>query len=142
MQKTIAALELKQSDLLLDIGGGTGIFTEAIARQAKLQNDALCLDSSAEMLKQAEKRPGVASICKDADSFLKSTSQSFDKILLKEIIHDALVVIEDLIHSLFSAVFFKILGLNYHIVHQESGRDNVVRIAIDVNELCIGIYIN
>lgn len=81
-------LALEDTGLILcDLGGGTGNFTAALAAAAGLTEPILCVDSSAEMLAVAARRPGLVTRCQDALTFSACQDGSFDRVLLKEVIH-------------------------------------------------------
>lgn len=71
---------------LVDVGGGTGNYSALLAE--KLYNPVLCVDTSERMLRVATGRKGVITKCQDAITFaLSSEVITYDRILLKEIIH-------------------------------------------------------
>jgi len=73
---------------IADIGGGTGRFAGLLHQKLDLKQKVLCVDMSEEMLKEAQKVPGVSTKCADAASFAASLEpKSFDRFLLKEIVH-------------------------------------------------------
>jgi len=72
---------------VVDIGGGTGNFTQKVREAAKLQGDVLCVDNSQEMLNLAASREGVATLLDDAVNFSQRPEQRYDRALLKELVH-------------------------------------------------------
>ena len=75
---------------MVDLGGGTGNFTAALAAAAALTAPVLCVDNSAPMLAVAAGRAGVIPREQDAVAFARSTdaqSQGYDRVLLKELVH-------------------------------------------------------
>jgi len=83
-------LELRSETRLVDLGGGTGNFTAALAEAAGLQRPVLCVDNSAPMLQVAAGRAGIRPREQDAASFAASTdpeATGYDRVLLKEIVH-------------------------------------------------------
>ena len=49
-QKIIESLRLVPTDILVDLGCGTGIFSKAIRSQLSLYNPVICVDPSDKML--------------------------------------------------------------------------------------------
>ena len=85
-QKCVKSLELKSTDLLVDIGCGTGLFSEQISEIAKLANPVLCVDSSSSMLENLPSCAGLKAILMDANNFI-AIPNKYDKILIKHAIH-------------------------------------------------------
>ena len=71
----------------MDIGGGTGNFTQKLACAAGISRDVLCVDNSLEMLELASAREGVATCLNDAVAFSQRSDCSYDLCLLKEVVH-------------------------------------------------------
>ena len=63
-------LDLKCDDVLADIGGGTGVFSQLIWQKHILKNPVLCVDPSAEMLAVAAQHEGVNPIQASGEDFL------------------------------------------------------------------------
>ena len=83
-------LSLSPDHAFADVGGGTGSFTAALAAAAGLRRPSLCVDNSADMLRLASTRPGVAPLCLAALSFAPrpaSPGELLDRVLLKEVVH-------------------------------------------------------
>lgn len=78
-------LDLQPSDILADIGGGTGTFTGRLAREANLSR-AYCVEPSPAMCSEASKIAGIVPICADAHRF-SAMEHPYSKLLLKEVIH-------------------------------------------------------
>jgi trans-aconitate methyltransferase len=75
---------------VVDLGGGTGNFTAALAAAAVLKQDILCVDNSADMLAVAAGRAGVTPREQDAVAFAASgdaAATGYDRVLLKELVH-------------------------------------------------------
>lgn len=87
INKVSEYLELKQSDRLVDLGGGTGHIAKRIYEHSKLDNDILCVDPSQAMLDKAKELVGVIPYNCDALKFSKEKDQHYDKMLLAGIIH-------------------------------------------------------
>lgn len=98
-QKMIQMLDLKQDDVFVDLGGGTGMYTKDILEQVLLKKSAILVDPFAEMLSQAKSHPKIE--CKQFDGLAFSTLEGkYDKILMKEAVHH--VQDKDLLfHNLF-----------------------------------------
>ncbi|MGY0219037.1 class I SAM-dependent methyltransferase [Endozoicomonadaceae bacterium StTr2] len=79
-------LQLGAEDVLVDIGGGTGLFSELVRQQAGLKSDVVCVDRCPELLEVAAKRPGIKVCCADVQQYFMSPLPG-QKILLKEIVH-------------------------------------------------------
>jgi SAM-dependent methyltransferase len=75
---------------VVDLGGGTGNFTAALAAAAALTHPVLCVDNSAPMLAVAAGRAGVVPREQDAVAFAAATdaqATGYDRVLLKELVH-------------------------------------------------------
>jgi trans-aconitate methyltransferase len=64
-------LQLEQNHILVDLGCGTGIYSQEILRQKDLTKSILCVDSSAEMLSQIPSDERLKVIDLDGLAFLK-----------------------------------------------------------------------
>ena len=84
-EKTIDFLEIKKSDILVDLGAGSGIYSKGIKRKIELTNDIICVDISDKMLEPV-KLPGYKTIAEDAIQF-SERQITYDKIFVKEMIH-------------------------------------------------------
>ena len=74
----------------MDVGGGTGNFTAALAAAAGLTRPVLCVDKFASMLAVAAGRAGIQTREQDAAAFAASTdaeATGYHRVLLKEIVH-------------------------------------------------------
>lgn len=78
-------LALSCTDILVDIGGGTGTFTSKLASDANLQC-AYCIEPSNAMCEEASKIDNIMAICTDASGFC-TLNLPYTKLLLKEVIH-------------------------------------------------------
>jgi SAM-dependent methyltransferase len=75
---------------VVDLGGGTGNFTAALAAAAALTHPIVCVDNSAPMLAVAAGRAGVIPREQDAVAFAAATdaqASGYDRVLLKELVH-------------------------------------------------------
>lgn len=78
-------LQAKVSDRLVDLGGGTGIYSKAIAELLQPQHKILCVDPSREMLDRVNSER-VETRCQDAISFTEERA-TYNKVFMKEAIH-------------------------------------------------------
>ncbi|MGK7940745.1 MAG: class I SAM-dependent methyltransferase [Crocosphaera sp.] len=85
-QKIIESLRLVPTDVLVDLGCGTGIFSKAILSQLSLDNPIICVDPSDKMLVKVPNNNQYQPLVKDAVEFAHESGQ-YDKILIKEMIH-------------------------------------------------------
>lgn len=76
---------------LADVGAGTGNFTAALARAARLSTPPLCVDFSEDMLALARRSqyPPLETLCLDAVAFsrVSPSERAYDRLLLKEVVH-------------------------------------------------------
>lgn len=79
------SLELNSQDILVDIGGGTGTFTQRLTQEASLTK-AYCIEPSAEMCLEASHLDNIEAIHTDAHGFI-ACNLPYTKILFKEVIH-------------------------------------------------------
>lgn len=84
--KMIEKLQLKEDDLLVDLGCGTGMYSLDILKQVSLKQPVIGVDPYPEML---AKIPGDAPIKRLAMDGLEFSRQpgSYDKVLIKETVH-------------------------------------------------------
>ena len=85
-QNIIEELNLKFTDKLVDLGCGTGLFTQEISHQIRLKHPIVCIDSSSEMLEKIPLNDTYQPRAMDAIDFA-SQEDIFDKIFIKEMIH-------------------------------------------------------
>lgn len=81
----IALLQLKPDDSLLDLGGGTGVYTKLLYDTVGLAR-AYCIEPSKGMCLEAAKIAEIESVCADAHEFM-ALDLSVSKVLLKEVVH-------------------------------------------------------
>lgn len=86
IKKIIFFLDFLPKDIFVDLGGGTGLYTEYIIEKTHLLNKALCVEPSQQMLSQIKRSDIILPIHADALSFVKQNIV-YNKILLKEMIH-------------------------------------------------------
>jgi ubiquinone/menaquinone biosynthesis C-methylase UbiE len=84
--KIIEHLSLKNTDFLIDLGCGTGIYAKEINNQMELHNPIICVDSSNKMLEQIPNNIKYKCIEMDAVEF-SALSGTYNKIIIKELIH-------------------------------------------------------
>lgn len=80
-------LNIKQKDIFVDLGGGTGHISTAIHKQNSMMHDALCVDPNQQMLNAIKNQSHVIPYCCDALSFSKDKKIKYDKILLASMVH-------------------------------------------------------
>lgn len=79
-------LELKENDIFVDIGGGTGTFTNMIFQYCTPKK-AYCVEPEKKMCEIAKEHVDIKIVCSNALSFINNIKYKFNKILLKEVIH-------------------------------------------------------
>ncbi|MFK7779996.1 MAG: class I SAM-dependent methyltransferase [Candidatus Gracilibacteria bacterium] len=79
-------LDLKRNDIFVDVGGGTGTFTNMIDKKFELKK-AYCVEPESRMCDLAKEHPNIETICSDAFDFLNNLQLKYNKILFKEVIH-------------------------------------------------------
>jgi len=97
-------LRVDASDLVADIGCGTGLFAREIARHAR---SVVCIDPSAQMLSEIPSQDKLIPLTGNAEDVAGGRAvlpfESFDALLLKEVIHhveDPAVVLNGLVRLL------------------------------------------
>jgi ubiquinone/menaquinone biosynthesis C-methylase UbiE len=84
--KMIACLQLTQGDVLVDLGGGTGMYTADILAQVPLRRPAILVEPFAEMLANVPEDLPIECVAKDALAFSREPRR-YDKVLMKEAVH-------------------------------------------------------
>ncbi|MFQ5974368.1 MAG: class I SAM-dependent methyltransferase [Alphaproteobacteria bacterium] len=84
--KMIEDLDLHKEDVLVDLGGGTGMYSKDILEQVSLDNPVVLVDPFEEMLAHARDDERLECVCTDALSFSQQPRQ-YDKVLMKEAVH-------------------------------------------------------
>uniref|UniRef100_A0A0G4HK52 Uncharacterized protein n=1 Tax=Chromera velia CCMP2878 TaxID=1169474 RepID=A0A0G4HK52_9ALVE len=124
LEKTLLYLDLQKDDFLVDIGGGTGNFTEKVYRRTHPSEPILVVDPFADMLEKAERREGLRVLCKSAVDFAEETAEGREtetgkvkttnspgrdlqpsKVLMKEMIHH---IAEEQYERLFKGLLQKL----------------------------------
>ncbi len=82
----VKKLDLRPDDDLVDLGGGTGLYTAAILDQVPLERVPLLVDPVAEMLDRAPDDLTAERIHADALGFAGRPG-TYDKVLMKESVH-------------------------------------------------------
>ena len=82
----IEHLQLNSTDILVDIGCGTGIYSKEIINQIQLQQPILCVDPAVEMLAKIPANSCLKPIAMDGVEFSEKPG-TYDRIFLKEAIH-------------------------------------------------------
>ena len=100
--RIIEYLRLNSTDSLVDLGCGTGLFTQSIPKEIQLDNPIICVDPSEEMLSQIPLSPQYKIRAVDAITFVSETS-GYNKVYMKEAIHHI-----DNKELLFSSLFEKL----------------------------------
>lgn len=85
-EQVIDLLFLKSSDFLVDLGCGSGIYSENINKKVNFSYPVVGVDPSRGMVDEVKKKNGILAVNDDAMGFT-NRSLSFDKVLIKEVIH-------------------------------------------------------
>lgn len=84
--KMIEKLRLEEDDRLVDLGGGTGLYSADILQQVNLRHPVLLVDPFEEMLARAPDDPRLRTVCADALGFAAQDG-TYEKVLMKEAVH-------------------------------------------------------
>jgi SAM-dependent methyltransferase len=79
----IEMLDLKEDDILLDIGGGTGRVANALAGRSR---QVVVIDTSAGMLSKAPNKAGISPLMADS-AILPVPGGSVDRVLIVDALH-------------------------------------------------------
>jgi len=85
-EKMIGKLQLSETDILADIGCGTGMYSLDILKQIPLRHEIIGVDPFPEMLAHISPEAPIARIAEDALTFSRRES-IYNKVLIKETIH-------------------------------------------------------
>lgn len=85
-EKMIDKLRLSKTDVLADIGCGTGMYSVDILKQVSLRDPVLGVDPYPEMLAQIPEGAPIARIPEDALAF-SASERTYNKVLIKETVH-------------------------------------------------------
>ena len=80
-------LELKKTDILADIGGGTGKWSRLILKQLKLDSDIIMVEQNEVMTNIASQVVGITGVCEDMMTFMSQEGLCFDKCLIRSCLH-------------------------------------------------------
>jgi trans-aconitate methyltransferase len=78
-------LQFNETDILVDIGGGTGLFTNLLKETTPVKK-VFCVEPSKEMYLEAKKIKNICAINENCADFLQ-LHKEFSKILFKEVVH-------------------------------------------------------
>lgn len=84
--KMIEMLELRETDVFVDLGCGTAMYSLDIIQQLPLKERVIAVDPYPEMLAQIPQDAYVEKVALDALSFARKPA-AYDKVLIKEAIH-------------------------------------------------------
>jgi len=79
-------LNLNIKDILVDVGGGTGTFSNLIYKEF-IPNKVYCIEPEHSMCAIAKKYTNIETICCDTYYFINTLKYNYNKILFKEVIH-------------------------------------------------------
>jgi len=79
-------LKLNNSDTFVDIGGGTGSFTDMISKSFSPYK-AYCVEPEESMCEIAKNYSTFTTVCSDTFHFLNTLKYKYSKMLFKEVIH-------------------------------------------------------
>ena len=84
----IELLDVREDDLMVDLGAGTCATAGMVARIAGLKHPVLCADPVQEMLNVAKKKKiaNIETLCATAEEFAKK-DMKYDKMLIKGAVH-------------------------------------------------------
>lgn len=84
----IDKLELRETDALVDLGCGAGVFTREIVDQVALRRPVLAVDPVREMLARIPKTRRIETIQEDAFAFSESPgAYTYSKVLIKDALY-------------------------------------------------------
>ena len=84
--KIIESLQLRTTDILVDLGCGTGLYSKSILQQIQLDNPIICVDCSKSMIEQIPLNSQYKTMALDAIDFV-SQAEVYNKVFMKEVIH-------------------------------------------------------
>jgi len=79
-------LRITQHDIFVDIGGGTGTFTNGITEKYTPYK-SYCIEPEKKMCDIAKQYINFETICSDAFYFINNLQYKYSKILFKEVVH-------------------------------------------------------
>lgn len=84
--RMIEKLQLQPTDVLADVGCGTGMYSADILKQVPLENPIIGVDPYREMLAQIPPQSQIVPVAEDALTFSRREGV-YNKVLVKETIH-------------------------------------------------------
>jgi len=84
--KMMRCLDLQEDDVLVDLGGGTGMYSVDILAQVPLRHPVILVEPFAEMLANAPRDVPIECVQRDALAF-SAEPRRYDKVLMKEAVH-------------------------------------------------------
>jgi SAM-dependent methyltransferase len=84
--RMIRCLDLQRDDVLVDLGGGTGIYAADILAQVPLRPAVILVEPFAQMLANVPPDLAIERVQKDALAF-SMEPRRYDKVLIKEAVH-------------------------------------------------------
>ncbi|HZA65871.1 MAG TPA: class I SAM-dependent methyltransferase [Geminicoccaceae bacterium] len=82
----IRSLDLQEDNVLVDLGGGTGMYAADILAQVPLSHPVILVEPFAEMLANVPADLPIECVAKDALAF-SAEARRYDKVLMKEAVH-------------------------------------------------------
>jgi len=79
-------LQLNNKDIFVDVGGGTGTFTNMLEQEFRPKK-AYCIEPEENMCNIARQYTNIETICSDTFHFINNLKYKYNKILFKEVIH-------------------------------------------------------
>ena len=84
--KMIRSLDLQEDDVLVDLGGGTGMYAADILAQVPLRHPVILVEPFAQMLANVPADLPIECVQMDALAF-STEPRRYDKVLMKEAVH-------------------------------------------------------
>ena len=84
--KMVEMLDLQESDRLVDLGAGTGMYSLDILEQVRLSPPILAVEPFEEMIRNIPADQRLEPIAQDATAFAREPRE-YSKVLMKEMIH-------------------------------------------------------
>lgn len=85
-RKMVTMLRLQESDILVDLGCGTGMYSIDILAQVPLSHPVTGVDPFPQMLEQIPENAPITPVALDALAFSERPG-NYDKVLMKEAVH-------------------------------------------------------
>lgn len=84
--RIVELLRLEPQDKLLDLGGGTGMYSLAILDRVALEKPITLVDPFPRMLEHVPEQAPIETVCADAVEYSRA-APAFTKVLMKEAVH-------------------------------------------------------